>query len=52
MITINAISDTTLYMTGKYCEENILIKIPEIAVGDNMNGPMGICPLLTISCNC
>ena len=29
MITITATGDTTLYTAGKYCEEDILVKVPE-----------------------
>ena len=28
MITINATGDTTLHTAGKYCSEDILVKIP------------------------
>ena len=28
MITINATGDTTLHTAGKYCAEDILVKIP------------------------
>ena len=28
MITINATGDTTLHTAGKYCEEDILVKVP------------------------
>lgn len=29
MITINATGDTILYTAGKYCPEDILVKVPE-----------------------
>lgn len=29
MLTINATGDTTLHTAGKYCEEDILVKVPE-----------------------
>lgn len=29
MITINATGDTTLHTAGKYCEEDILVRVPE-----------------------
>lgn len=42
MITINATGDTTLHTAGKYCEEDILVKVPageqatpEISVSSN-----------------
>lgn len=51
MITIKATGDTTLHTAGKYCEEDILVKVPvgssgggsvEVCVGDVVfNGPPG-----------
>lgn len=36
MLTINATGDTTLHTAGKYCEEDILIKVPEVN-GENLD---------------
>jgi hypothetical protein len=35
MITIKATGDTTLYTAGKYCEEDILVKVPEGSGGES-----------------
>lgn len=35
MITINATGDTTLHTAGKYCAEDILVKVP---AGDSSGG--------------
>ena len=37
MITIKATGDTTIYTAGKYCEEDILVKVPEGGGGGNGN---------------
>lgn len=37
MITINATGDTTLHTAGKYCAEDILVKVPN---GGNGTGPV------------
>ena len=35
MITIKATGDTTIYTAGKYCEEDILVKVPEGSGGES-----------------
>jgi hypothetical protein len=40
MITINATGDTTLHTAGKYCSEDILVKVP---AGGSGGGSVEIC---------
>jgi hypothetical protein len=35
MITIKATGDTTIYTAGKYCEEDILVQVPEGSGGES-----------------
>ena len=37
MITINATGDTTLHTAGKYCAEDILVKVPVGSGGENLD---------------
>lgn len=47
MITINATGDTTIHTAGKYCPEDILVKIPAAAGG----GSVETCTLYTGATN-
>lgn len=43
MITINATGDTTLHTAGKYCSEDILVKVPS---GDSGVGSVETCTVI------
>ena len=48
MITINATGDTTLHTAGKYCAEDILVKVP--AGGSSGGASVETCTV-TVNCN-